>query len=103
MDENALARQLHDRSTRGEVLSVGEQADLEAWYAREDEAERRLLKASGSSQSLATLQEQVDAALGRVAAVSRRIDELTRENETIRHEISALQQQLARTLAASAR
>ena len=38
-----LNQQLHDRATRGEPLSVAEQAQLEQWYASLDQAESQSL------------------------------------------------------------
>lgn len=38
-----LGKQLHDCATRGEVLSVKEQAQLNAWYEEQDRATNSLL------------------------------------------------------------
>ncbi len=46
---------LHDKATRGESLSAGEQAQLDAWYAEQDQAEAHLLTATASPSRLATL------------------------------------------------
>lgn len=43
MMDDELARQLHDRATRGEELSPAEKAHLDDGYARQDEEEARLL------------------------------------------------------------
>jgi hypothetical protein len=39
MRSDDLGMQLHDRATRGEQLSVEDQARLEAWDAAQDRAE----------------------------------------------------------------
>jgi len=39
MVSDEIGKQLHNRATRGEVLSAEEQAHLEEWYATQDRAE----------------------------------------------------------------
>jgi len=74
-----LARQLHDRATRGESLSAKEQAHLENWYAVQDSAESQKLGLTVTERKLATLQAQVDAALAQLTAVTKRIQETAAE------------------------
>ncbi len=90
-----LALQLHDRATRGGALSAEEQALLDAWYARQDREEAAALAAADSSQSVAALQGQVDAAVAQLLTVTQRVQTLTAENEVVRQEIAALQRRLA--------
>lgn len=40
MDDFSTEQALHDRSTRGEILTFDEQARLDAWYAKLDAAEQ---------------------------------------------------------------
>jgi hypothetical protein len=94
MSLDELAQQLHDKATRGLVLSAEEQARLEAWYTEQDQQERMLLGPTGSSQRLATLHTHVDTALAQLLTVTHRIQELTVHNETLRREIAVLQRQL---------
>jgi hypothetical protein len=91
-----LARQLHDRATRGEELTPAEKSHLEAWYARQDEEEARLLAKVSPSPTAAGLRNQVNAALAQVVTATQRIQTLADENEALRREIAALQRQLAR-------
>lgn len=88
------ALQLHDRMTRGEMLTAEEQAALTAWYAQQDDAESTLLAAAPVA-SLATLQAQVDTALARMQSVTQRIQTLAEENEALRRENAALVRRLA--------
>jgi hypothetical protein len=94
MSLDELAQQLHDKATRGLVLSAEEQARLEAWYAEQDQQERAVLGPTGSSQRLAVLHTQVETVLAQLLTVTQRIQELTVDNETLRREIAVLQRQL---------
>jgi hypothetical protein len=94
IDDN-LAKQLHDCATRGEVLSVAQQAELEEWYAFQDGIDSNTLVAIPATTTLATLQKQVEAALAQLMIMTKRIQEITAENEAIRLDIIALRRQLA--------
>jgi hypothetical protein len=88
------ARRLHDRATRGLALSAAERAELDAWYAEQDEAERLLLNMSASEASAPVLQAQVNEALIRLRAAAEQVQELAAQNEALRGEVSVLQRQL---------
>ena len=88
-------QELHDKATRGEILSEGEQAELDAWYAAQDAAESHLLTEATSSHSLADLQADVQTAVTQLRAVTLRIQVLSAQNEAIRQEVTALQRRLA--------
>jgi hypothetical protein len=94
MSLDELAKQLHDKATRGLALSAEEQAQLEEWYTEQDQQERAVLGPMGSSQRLAALHTQVETALAQLLTVTQRIQELTVHNETLRREIAVLQRQL---------
>jgi peptidoglycan hydrolase CwlO-like protein len=95
MVSDDLAKQLHDKATRGESLSPEEQIRLEKWYVLKDNGESETLGLSAPEKTLATLQAQVDAALAQLIAVTKRIQEVASENEALRHEIAILRHQLA--------
>jgi hypothetical protein len=95
MSKDDPAQKLHDKSTRGEVLSAEEQVQLAQWYTRLDCEEQVVLGRGSPSPSVTTLQAQLDAALADLLTVSHRIQTLTAENETLRRDIAALQRQLA--------
>lgn len=88
-------KQLHDRASRGEILTTAEQAQLTAWYAAQDAAEADLLHQPAVETDLETLQRQVDTASAQLTAVTGRIQQVTAENNTLRQEIMRLRQQLA--------
>ena len=90
-----LMQQLHDKATRGNLLSAAEQAQLDAWYVAQDAAEGQLLAEILPPQRLADLQADVQAAVTQLRAVTLRIQVLSAQNEAIRQEVTALQQQLA--------
>jgi hypothetical protein len=100
MTPDEVAKQWHDRATRGAVLSPEERALLEAWYARQDQAESATLAQAPGPQALAALQAQVDSTLAQLVTVTQRIQALAADNEVLRGEIRAFQQQLTRKPAA---
>ena len=92
-----IGSQLHDRFTRGIPLSVDEQAQLEAWYTREDQAEGDILVATASVPDVDALQAQLDKSLEEVHTVVQRIRQLVSDNEATRREIETLQHQLVQS------
>lgn len=60
MISDELGKQLHDRSTLGEVLSVLEEQQLNVWYDYQDQVESELILSSVSDGSFSELQTQID-------------------------------------------
>lgn len=98
MISNDTARKLHDRFSRGETLSAEERRQLQEWYASQDTAESKMLGLTIGEKTVASLQAQVDAALTQLMTVTKRIQEIASENETLRREIAVLHRQLMRRL-----
>lgn len=94
MSTNELAKQLHDKVTRGIALSAAEQAQLEVWYAQQDQEEGALLTQARPPQTLVALQTQVDTAVSQLLVVTQRIQELVAQNDVLRRDVATLQQQL---------
>ena len=94
--DDEMLQQLHDKATRGVPLTPDEQARLEAWYARLDQAERALLAGKPSPDRLAVLHAQVQAATADLLTGSQRIQVLAAENEDLRREILRLHEQVAK-------
>jgi ABC-type transport system involved in cytochrome c biogenesis ATPase subunit len=95
MLSDELGMQLHDRETIGEQLTVQEKAQLEAWYAQKDAAEKSILEATQVPlPNLAALQDQVDVAIEQLSAGVQRLQQITQENKSLRKEIAEIKQQL---------
>ncbi len=92
IDEN-LALQYHDRFTRGELLTAEEQAELDRWYAQQDEMEASFLNIAKAEPSMNKLSEQIERILIQIATVTKRIQDMIAENQSLRYEITALRQQ----------
>jgi hypothetical protein len=90
-----FGKQLHNRVTRGEALSTEEQAQLEDWYATQDRIEMDQLGLTVTTETVASLQIQIDSALTLLATITKRIQEIAEENQALRREIAALCRQLA--------
>jgi uncharacterized coiled-coil DUF342 family protein len=98
MDQFEAIRDLHDRATRGETLSVEEQSLLDAWYAQQDASESAQIAGAVSGPvSRQTIQEQIDATIERLQAVTGQIQGVLEENERLRREIDSLTIRLAHT------
>lgn len=93
-----MAKQLHDRATRGESLTREEQTELENWYALQDQIESERLGLSKPDTPNANLQTQIKNALSQLDGITKRIQEVTSENDALRREIVALRRQLAHQL-----
>ena len=87
-------KQLHDRATRGEALSAQERAVLETWYTAQDRAEMESLDLT-TTETVDTLQAQVNSALEQLERAAKRIQELAQENDRLRSEIATLHHRLA--------
>lgn len=94
MISDDLGKILHDKSTRGEVLSNEEQIQLERWYAYQDNLESNILVAAPVEKSIAKLQSQIGEGLTQLISTTKRIQEIASENEILRQEINSLRRQL---------
>ena len=87
------ARKLHDRATRGEVLSAEEGAALDRWLAAQDEAEAALLSRKSAELSVAELRAEIKSVLMQVGSTTRTIQQVTAENDALRRDVETLRQQ----------
>ena len=96
MNSNEAGPRLHDKATRGGVLSAREAAELEAWYAQQDGIEQETICRDGQPQeNLGLLREQVGVALAQLNAVTGRIQEIATANDGLRQDIAVLKRRLA--------
>ena len=91
---DSAAQALHDRASRGLPLTESERQDLRDWYAFQDQTEGDLIVHRGQSP-LVDLRARIEESAVQLRAAVDRIQALTAENETLQHEIEALQGQLA--------
>jgi len=90
-----VGRKLHNRSTLGEQLTKDEKDQLDAWYAKLDAIESKLLIDNNDSQiNLSKLSTQVEMSLNQLTFVTQRIQQISDENNDLRQEIAVLRQQL---------
>jgi len=94
MISDELAKQLHDKSTRGKSLSSEEQSSLEQWYAFQDDAETQTLTKSYDESKITILQTQVNNAFIQLMTVTKQIPGMIAENEALKGEIIQLHNQL---------
>ncbi len=95
MISNQSGQRLHDRATRGEALSDTERARLGEWLAAQDAAEVQLFSRRAEESSLTKLRSEISQVLEQVAAVTRRLQDLSSENDALRRETTALRSRLA--------
>ena len=94
MISDELGIQLHDRETIGELLTAQEKAQLEAWYAQKDAAEKSMLEAAQLPlPNLVVLQNRVDIAIEQLTVGVQRLQQITQENKSLREEIAEIKQQ----------
>lgn len=95
MNDNSMMQQMHDKATRGGMLTEPEQAALEAWYARQDAEEAAQLAVhSAPSPTLMGLRAEVSAATRQLSEVTERIQAQSDENERLRQQNAALSERL---------
>ena len=98
MISDDLAIQLHDKATKGEILTPTQQAQLEARYATQDAAEQEHLILSEPTLNPSQIQNQIGISLSQIHQITERIQAVTSENQRLRGEIHQLQKQVAKHL-----
>jgi hypothetical protein len=99
MGAESNGAQLHDKATRGAILSAAERERLDAWYAAQDAAEQASLSQPAPSPTVAALHTQIATATAKLQMAAQRVHELAVQNAALREETAALQHQLARRAA----
>ena len=96
-------QRLHDRATRGEVLSPAEQGELARWYAEIDQQQSQVLFCQdqppaldpSDQDRLARLRQQVDELLTQLQITTQRLQQVSAQNQVLRNEISLLRTKVA--------
>ena len=87
MTSDEVGMQLHDQATRGWDAEPREQSQLEKWYTLQDTQESYLLQSVNSIPDILQIRTAIDMALAQLTATTQRIQKITEENSTLRHEI----------------
>jgi len=87
-------KQLHHLATTDATLTDEQRAELEDWYAQQDHAEHSALSLNGVNVDLESLKIQVETALAQLFAASKRMQDLSTENDNLRRDLVLLRQQL---------
>ena len=95
MISDEVGQQLHDRASRGGTLSAEERQQLDEWLSAQDQVEGATLSPQDADPALADLRGRVDAALEQVGAVTRNIQRLSEDNDSLRRENTSLRRRLA--------
>jgi hypothetical protein len=93
MTPDEIGMKLHDRATRGLPLSPEEERQLQDWYDKNDQEEAEMLKRNADAARTVS-QAEVDAVMEQIVTATRKIQELTRENEALRQNVILLRRQL---------
>jgi septal ring factor EnvC (AmiA/AmiB activator) len=99
MITNEIGQILHNKAVQGVDLLPEEQVQLQEWYEDLDREEMKLLKLNSGTPQSSSLQSQVDKTVAQFSVVSKRIQELASENDTLRKENALLRQKLAQLIA----
>ena len=95
MISDESGQELHDRASRGASLTQDEHIQLDSWLTKQDQAECESLSPKGAEPALASLRSQVHSALEQVGAVTRNLQHLAAENDSLRREVATLRSRLA--------
>lgn len=96
MIDQQLGLQLHDRATRGLVLSKVESVQLEQWYAEQDALEIQELGLEQVASPTTSIQTQIEATLRQIAALTQQIQQMILENQQLKKQNEQLSVQVAR-------
>lgn len=88
-------KELHDKATKGELLSLEEKEQLESWYAAQDKMEAEAIGLLEEGNLSDGLQAQIESALSQLVKLTNRIQGIAAENKILRTENAALLRQLA--------
>jgi hypothetical protein len=85
-DEDGI--QLHDRATRGGLLSLEEQFQLKEWYDHRDAEEYKLFNQTLDRKTTTFLHEQMDDVIVQLEAIRQKIQEVLSQSRSLRREMT---------------
>ena len=91
-DEQAI--KLHQCAALDEPLTAEEQAELEAWYAKQDEEEAKTLKLDEKDGELEEIRQKLRVSLNQLVVETQRLQQIEEENEALHREVTSLRQRL---------
>lgn len=94
MIPDTLGQKLHDKATRGEMLSKEEQTQLVEWYTHQDKNEADELIIPESNVNISTIQVQIEEVLAQLSTLTNHIQQIINENKVLRQDNNDLHQQL---------
>lgn len=102
MISNEIGLELHDRHTRGLVLSDEEKDILDQWYEEQDVEEANEVSLTRYEVNFPDFQRQINLALESILKMSEQLQQLIQENAKIRAENQTLKEQIAQRLSQQA-
>jgi ABC-type transporter Mla subunit MlaD len=97
-NQSVQAEILHDKMTRGGILTPDEERIVAEWYTETDLQESLAVALPPLATQLPMLRVQLDTALTQLTAVAAQVQTATSENERLRQETARLRQQLGQLL-----
>jgi hypothetical protein len=86
MNLQEIAQRLHDRATRGDLLSAEERVILDDWYARQDAEEERLFAIAVAKQKPSSI-EQLNDLVAQMAILIPKLEEGLAESKRLQEEL----------------
>ena len=100
MVSDKIGLKLHDKFTRGHVLTQAEKQKLESWYAQKDSSENeQILKTASGYSTVNSLQNAIDETHRQVASLTSRLQTVEQENRNIALENKRLREKLEKQIA----
>ncbi|MFZ2901015.1 MAG: hypothetical protein WA004_20455 [Saprospiraceae bacterium] len=94
MTEDEKGKSLHDRASRGEILTEEERQFLKRWYAKMDLEELVSFNIPKEPETIGLLKTQINAVVARLDKTVNRIQQIVITNRKLRAENTWLKSQI---------